>query len=207
MFLNFLYIMIKAIIFDLGNVIVNVNHEKMFNGFAFKSNKSLEYIKDYYKNSSARILFEIGKIKPIQFYQQINKDLNLKIDFDNFCGIYCNIFTLNKDVANLIRRLKKDYMLILLSNTDELHFGHIKKKFKIVDIFDEQVLSYKVGHSKPNPLIFIKAIKKSGTIPFNCAYFDDVFEFVIVARLMGVKAFQFKNYKKLIQDLKKLKIL
>ena len=199
--------MIKTIIFDLGNVIVHVNHEKMFNGFASKSGKSLEYIKNYYKNSSARKLFEMGKIKPMQFYEQINKDLNLKVDFDNFCDVYCDIFTLNKDVANLINKLKKEYRLILLSNTDELHFEHIKKKFKIVNVFDEYVLSYKVGHTKPNPLIFIESIKESGTAPFNCAYFDDVFEFIIVARLMGVKAFQFKDYEKLKVDLMRNNIL
>ena len=53
---------------------------------------------------------------------------------------------------------------------------------------------------KPNPLIFIEAIKKSGTYPWNCAYFDDIPEFIVMARLIGIKAF------KLISDLKKVKV-
>ena len=194
--------MIKAIIFDLGNVIVHADHEKMLDGLASKSDRSLGYTKNYYKNSPARKLFEIGRIKPMQFYEQINKDLNLKIDFDDFCDIYCNIFTLNKDVEDLIKRLKKAYRLILLSNTDELHFRHIKNKFRIVDVFDDYVLSYKTGMRKPNPLIFVEAVRKCRASPFSCMYFDDIPEFVMIAGLMGVKAYQFKSFEKMLRDLK-----
>jgi HAD superfamily hydrolase (TIGR01509 family) len=68
------------------------------------------------------------------------------------------------------------------------------------------VLSYKIGYRKPNPLIFLSALKKAKTLPFNCVYVDDIPEFVYIARLMGIKAFQYKNFEKLISDFKKLQI-
>ncbi len=199
--------MIKTIIFDLGNVIVKVDRTNLFNQLAINSNKSIDYIKNYYENSSARRLFERGKLKPKEFYDKLVNELNLNMNFKEFSKYYCNIFTLNNDIAKLIKKLKRNFRLVLLSNTDILHFEYIKNKFKIVDIFDDYTLSYKVGFRKPNPIIFINALSKIKTLPFNCVYFDDIPEFVYIARLMGVKAFQYKNVKKLVNDLNKVGVL
>ena len=200
--------MIKTIIFDLGNVIVNVDRTNLFKELTINSNKNTAYIKDYYENSSVGRLFERGKLKPKEFYARVANELSLKMPFAHFKEIYCDIFTLNKDVANLIQKLKKkNFRLILLSNTDVLHYEYIKNKYKIIDIFDDYVLSYKTGCRKPNPMIFLEALKKAKTLPFNCLYFDDIPEFVYAARLMGIRAFQFKNYAKLVEDLKKSDII
>ena len=179
----------------------------MFKKFETHSDKSLHFIESYYNNSSNRKLFEIGRISQINLYRAFVKDLNLRISFNEFKKIYCSIFTLNNNVAKLIAKLKKKYRMVLLSNTDSLHFECIKSKFKIIGSFDEYVLSYKAGFAKPNPLIYLNAIKKSKTTPFNCVYIDDIPEFVYAARLMGIKAFQYKNFKKLKKDLKRAKVL
>ena len=199
--------MIKTVIFDLGDVIVNVDKTEQFEKFAVKSNKSVPYLKKYFDNSYLRKAYGRGELSSRQFYCKTAKELNLKMGFNEFKKAWCNIFTLNKNVEKLVRDLKRNFKLVLLSNTDELHFEYIKNKFKIVNDFDEYVLSYIEGCMKPNPLIFWRAIKKSKTAPFNCVYLDDIYGFVFVARLMGVKAFQYKNFKKLVDDLNKVKVL
>ena len=106
-------------------------------------------------------------------------------------------------MEKIIPKLKRKYRLILLSNTDELHYSYIKKEFPVLDYFDGFVLSHKVGMRKPNPLIFLKSIKKSKTMPWNCIYFDDIPEFVIMARLLGIRAHQYSSSLKLKDALKK----
>jgi HAD superfamily hydrolase (TIGR01509 family) len=96
--------------------------------------------------------------------------------------------------------------LILLSNTDVIHFTEIKKRYSFLKYFDSIVLSYEARHRKPSPLIFYKAMKKTKSKPYECAYFDDVWQFVLVARLFGIKSMQFKGAFKLKKDLKKLGI-
>ena len=200
--------MIKTIIFDLGSVIVNVNWDNFYKKAAVKSNKPLHDIKKYCENpSKARRDFEVGKISSKEFYNKITNDLGLKMSFKEFKAAYCSIFSLNADVADIIKKLKKSYRLVLLSNTDKLHFEYIRNKYKILDIFDDCVLSYKVKCRKPNPLIFLKAIKKAKAMPFNCLYFDDIPEFVLAARMLGVKAFQYKSFGKSKTDLKKAGVL
>ena len=199
--------MVNTIIFDLGNVIVNFDETPIFNAWAKASNKTAPCIKKYYRNSAARISFEVGKLSARQFYEITVKELNMKMGFEKFKKIWCGIFTLNKYVEKIIRNLKGKYRLILLSNTNILQYEYVKKKYKIVDIFDEHVLSYKVGCRKPSPLIFMKAVRKAKTFPFNCAYFDDIPEFIYVARMLGIKAFQFKTVEKLKKDLISLKVI
>ena len=199
--------MIKTIIFDLGSVIVNVHKPNLYRKWAENSGKNVDEVIDYYENSPAGKRFTRGELSSKEYYRIAVGELNLKLNFDDFRKDYCNIFTLNSDVAKIIQKLKRNFRLILLSNTDALHFGYLKKKYRILDIFDDYVLSYEVGYRKPNPLIFFEAIKKSETSPFNCVYFDDIYGFVFVARLMGIKAFQYKNYEKLVNDLKNANIL
>ena len=210
MFLNKpikLVAMIKTIIFDLGNVIVNFDEAPIFRKWAAASNKSVPQIREYYKNSSARKKFEKGEITPKQFYRKTKEELGMKISLNDFKKAWNGIFALNSDVEKLIRKLKGRYKLVLLSNTNVWQYEYIKRKYGIVNIFDEYVLSYKIGCRKPNPMIFMKAIKKSGTLPWNCAYFDDIAGFVHAARLMGIMAFQYKNTEKLKNDLISLKAI
>lgn len=199
--------MIKALIFDLGNVILKVDKTEQFKKLARDSNKTVSYIKTFFENSEFRKAFERGKLNPKQFYEKTAKELNLKMNFKEFKKTWCYIFTLNEDVEELIKILKRKFELILLSNTDVLHFEYIKNKYKIVNAFDERVLSYEVGYRKPNPLIFLNALRRAETLPFKCVYIDDIPEFVYVARLMGIRAFQYKNFKKLKSDLSKVGIL
>lgn len=193
--------MIKTIIFDLGNVIVEVDRTNLFKELTANSNETIEYIKKAYGNSSTRRLFERGELQPKEFYNKITNELNLNMPFNKFKKIYCDIFTLNENVEKIIKKLKRNFKLVLLSNTDVWHFEYIKNKYKIIDTFDDYVLSYEVGCRKPNPLIFLKALKKAKASPFNCLYFDDILEFVYAARLLGINAFRYKNFKKLKNDL------
>ena len=199
--------MIKTVIFDLGNVIVNFDETKIFNAWAAASNKSVSEVIEYYKDSSARKSYEMGKISSREYYKCVLKELNMKMDFGKFKKVWNEIFTLNKDVEKIVKSLKGKYKLILLSNTNDMQYEYIKENYRIVDIFDERVLSYKVGTRKPNPMIYIKTLLKAKTLPFNCAYFDDIPKFINMAKFFGINVFQFKNADKLRNDLKKLKIL
>ena len=199
--------MAEIIIFDLGNVVINVSQKLMFRKFAKNSGKPINEIEKIYENSADRRKFEMGKLNPIQFYNSMKKDMALNLSFREFKKIYTGIFSHNKEIEKIIPKLKKKYRLILLSNTDEMHYDYIKKEFKILNYFDDFVLSYKVKCRKPNPLIFLKAIQKSKTFPWNCVYFDDILEFVWMAGLLGIKAVQYRGIGKLKRNLKEAAVL
>ena len=199
--------MIKTIIFDLGNVLLYFDEMPIFRKWAAAGNKRISEVIDYYKKSQPRIAFERGEITPKQFYNKTVSDLNLKISYGAFKKTWNEIFSPNKDAEKIVKSLKGKYKLILLSNTNILQYEYAKRNYKIVEMFDEHILSYEVGMRKPNPMIYLIALRKSKTLPFNCAYFDDIPQFIKVAGIIGIKAFQYKEIEKLRNDLNKLKIL
>ena len=196
--------MIKCVIFDLGNVTIKFDEIPTFKKWSSCGKYSFDEVKSYYKNSSARKSFERGEINSKQFYDKYVKDLGLKITHKEFEKCYCDIFSRNPEAEKIIKSLKGKVKLVLLSNTNEWQYEYARKKYKIIDLFDEHVLSHKVGMRKPNPFIFIEAVKKSGVMPWNCVYFDDILEFVYVARIMGIRAFRYKNIGDLTSALRVL---
>lgn len=199
--------MIKTILCDLGNVIVFFNNKNIVEGLANHSNKNKTFIKNYLYNSKIRKDFSKGKTSPKQFFIESKDKLNLKINFHQFKKIWQSTFTgLNKDMVMLLNRLKKNHKIILLSNTNAIHFPYITKKYRIIGIFDGLILSYKAGYCKPDPSIYLHAIKKAKTLPNKILYIDDIYNYVQAAKSFGIKSIQYKTFEKLKTDLKRMNV-
>ena len=76
----------------------------------------------------------------------------------------------------------------------------------MLDIFDDFALSYKLGSKKPNPLIYLHALKKAKAFPTKVAYIDDIKEFVAASKFFWIKGIQYTNFEKLKKDLRRLNI-
>tara|TARA_Y100000310_G_scaffold210977_1_gene211679 strand:+ start:10171 stop:10719 length:549 start_codon:yes stop_codon:yes gene_type:complete len=148
-------------------------------------------------------LMDTGKISKKKLYQQAVKNLGLKnITQKRFEEIYANIFTSNKPVQDLVKKLSKNYKLLLLSNTDDIHFTHVKKKFPILKLFKHLIVSYEVGYVKPSKQIYEEALKKSGFAAKECVFIDDHKENVPGAKKLGIKGLHYTTAAKLKKDLK-----
>jgi len=134
--------------------------------------------------------FDKGKMTPQEFYRQVTKAFKAKIDYDTFYSIYSDVFSPNPPVLEVMKRLKKNYKILLLSNTDVVRFGFIKKKFPKILIFNEYVLSYEVGLMKPDPGIYQEALKKAGAEARECVFIDDIKENVEAAMRLGIHGIQ-----------------
>jgi FMN phosphatase YigB (HAD superfamily) len=74
----------------------------------------------------------------------------------------------------------------LLSNTDTMRFGFIKRKFPEILIFDEYVLSFEVGFMKPHPQIYKEALERAGFRAKECVFIDDREENIEGAAKLGI---------------------
>lgn len=194
---------IEAVIFDLGNVLVDFDHRIAANRIAEFSDKSPAEIFALFFDSQLIGLFEEGKISPQDFFVKVKEMLNLRLGYEGFLPIWNEIFYLsekNLKVYNLAKRLKKDYRLALLSNINILHFEHLKKKFPVFDVFHDIVVSCEAKMRKPNPLIYRKTLEALGTPAENTFYVDDCPELIEGANRLGIKGFVFKGIRQLNQD-------
>jgi putative hydrolase of the HAD superfamily len=199
---------IKAVIFDLGGVIVNYNNlyaakriSRMLDISIFKLLKVAlgersKLIKEYQKGMPARV-----------FWKKVSKKLGIK-DFEQkkVEKAWCEMFSLNKPVFQLLPKLKRHYKLALLSNTIKVHGDYVFKKYHLRRFFSVITFSYKVKTRKPEAKIFKITLKKLNTKPSETLFIDDLHEFVSVARKLNINSIRFRNIKKLKQDLRKFGI-
>ncbi len=179
--------MIRCVISDLGKVIIFFDNNIFFGKISDYSPHSKEKIRELALAHFELVeLFDKGEITPQDFHARVIQKLEARIDFDTFYSIYNDVFSLNPPVLQIMKRLKRNYRLIVLSNTDTMRFGFIKKKFPEILIFDEYVLSFEVGFMKPHPQIYKEALKKAGFQADECVFIDDREENIEAAAKLGI---------------------
>lgn len=196
--------MVKAIIFDLGNVLLDFDYQIAALRLSKLTDKNAQEIFDLFFDSKLTALFEEGKISPLQFFLKVKEILNLNLRFDEFVSIWNEIFFFtekNLGVYNLARNLKNCYKVTLLSNINILHFEHIKKTFPLLFAFHNIITSFELGLRKPKPSIYQKTLEILGVSPDNALYIDDRPELIESARGLGIRGFVFKDVEQLKKDL------
>jgi epoxide hydrolase-like predicted phosphatase len=180
--------MIRCVISDMGKVILHFDRGIFYEKIAGFCPYSKDKVKELtLQNFDIVVSFNEGAISPEEFYRKVISKLKAKIGYDEFYAIYSDVFFLNSPVLDIMKRLKRRYKLILLSNTDVMHFTFIKKKFPEILIFDDYILSYEVGAMKPDPRIYEEALKRTGFKPEECLFIDDMEENIKSAQKLGIK--------------------
>ena len=197
---------IKAVIFDLGNVLLNYDARKSAKRFSKACGVPLVRLWIHFFISPTEKAYTRGEISSYEFYRHAKQVLGFSIKYREFCRYWNDIFWENDGMDELLTRLKKKYPLYLISNTNRLHFEHIKKKFKILRHFKKTFPSHEVGHRKPEPEIYRKVLRKIKLRPEETVFIDDMPRFVRGARAVGMHAVRFRGKARLLRDLRRLGI-
>jgi putative hydrolase of the HAD superfamily len=199
---------IKAILFDLGKVLVHFEFAPAYRRFERATGIPADRIKNYFLTSGIEVLYDGGKITSMEFYRQVKKELGHKLTFTQFKKLWNEIFTPNRPVVNLLQRLKRRYRLVLISNTNAMHYEYIRKKYSFMKCFNAVILSYKEKIRKPDERIYRKAAKACRARPQEILYIDDRSDLIEAAVRMGFCVFTYQNNpKSLFKTMKWLGIL
>lgn len=199
--------MIKTLFFDLGNVLIDFNHDKMWKNISKVCHTPIEEIKKIILENHLWRKYEVGLLEKNSFLEELEKHLKTSLDKKKFIDAASDIFIENKKMVALLKKLHEiPFEIFLISNTCDIHFEHIKKKFPIFDLFNGLILSYEVSMRKPSTDIFAYALAKTSSRPEECLFIDDLIEHIDVASSLGIKTHHFKNIKTLKTDLKKMGI-
>jgi putative hydrolase of the HAD superfamily len=196
-----------VIIFDLGKVILDFDHRIITRRLVERSRASEQRIHEVIFGGDRESSYDRGKMKSREFYRDVVKSLGIDLPFREFRDIWTRIFTSNDDVCDIIRKLKSRYRLILLSNTNEMHFDYAFGMFDILKAFDDYVLSYRVGERKPHPKIYLTALQRASCPARACIYIDDMEPYASAARQLGMQAIVFRNAHQLERELAALNVV
>lgn len=200
---------IKAVIFDLGNVLVDFDHRIAAKRISSFTRKNPQEIFDLFFDSQLTEMFEEGRISPQDFFVKVNEMLDASLRYEDFTPIWNEIFFIsekNRGVHEIARVLAKKYKVAVLSNINVLHFEYLKDKFPVFGSFTHIITSYGVGSRKPKQQIYQKSIELLKEHPESIFYTDDRPELVESARAMGIRGFVFEGITKLKNDLKSVGI-
>src|SRR3984893_6549650 len=194
--------MIKTVIFDLGKVIIPFDFKRGYQGLEPLCGYPAAEIPRRIATTDLVQRFESGLVDPKDFVEQLSRVLDLRINYDQFCQIGSSIFVPDPLIPeSLLEGLSKRYRLLLLSNTNAIHFDMLEKSYPLLRHFHDLVLSYRVGAMKPEPAIFREAIARAECRPDECFFTDDIAEYVAAAKREGIDAVQFESRAQIEQEL------
>lgn len=198
---------IKALIFDLGNVIVNLNMRDFYKKILpVSDNKEINIYKDLWEPIEK---FDKGLFSKENFYWEAKKRFQFQdVGKEEFFNMFNSIFdSLNYKLLDFIKKIKQDkkYNVFALSNTNPLHVEFLAKN--IIDFrehFNQVFYSYELGMIKPDPKIFLYVLEHINYKPSECIFIDDNRKNVKVAEQIGMIGILFRNETKFIEEIKEV---
>lgn len=195
--------MLKTLIFDLGKVIVPFDFERGYRAMAGLTSLSPGEVRARVAATQTIVPYETGAIGTPEFVRIIGQALGHEFAVDHFQRLWSAIFLPDALLPeSLFAALKERYRLVLLSNTNDLHFRFIHERYPHLGHFDEYVLSHEVKAAKPDPRIYAAAIRAAQCEPGQCFFTDDIPDYVAGARAAGIRAVQFQGYVPLLASLR-----
>jgi glucose-1-phosphatase len=194
--------MINAIIFDFGDVFINLEKEKSIDEFKKLGldgpNEELIAVND---------LFEKGKISEIEFVESFLKFIphaSLQ-DITKAWNSLIGDFPLHR--LEFLQMLSGKYRLFLLTNTDSIHIDRFEHKVGMsfytdfYRCFEKVYYSYEMGMRKPDPEIFNMILRKHDLSPKRTLFIDDKKDNTDVAASLGLHVWNLQVGKEDVVDL------
>ncbi len=201
---------IKDLLFDLGNVLVRFDWDIALGRLRPYLSPKLAHLlrsdKQAFKDlfHEPGVALESGRIEFDEFHRVMSACLEIKIEKEEFCRIWCDIFQPDDDMAVLGKELSKGYGTWLVSNTSEAHYRWIINKFPQILFFRDAALSYELGVMKPSEEYYSRLIRKFGIDPAHAVFIDDIQENVDGAIDAGIAGIVFQDRQQLMIELEKL---
>lgn len=187
---------ITTLIFDFGGVIINLDLPRCIENLKKLGIPNIESYLSNFGQKDFFLQYEKGKIGTSEFRNEIRKlssETLSDAEIDNaWCSFLCDI---PSERLALLQKLRANYRLLLLSNSNPLHVEVSAAKAlegtgkTIRDYFDRCYFSYELGLTKPDPDIFEALLADVGVVASECLFLDDGPKNIDAAQSMGFQTY------------------
>ena len=198
---------VKAVFFDIGNVLVTFDLPGLLKDFAWGPGSSPWRVARMVWSRQLIDDVERGKLSGPELLEVVQTQTGYEGDLEAFGRIWNGHFRLDAAVSTLFRRAAKRRPSYLLSNTNPMHWDHIRRRYAFAREAAGAVLSHDVGARKPERAIYDAAVRAAGCAAGECVFFDDLADNVAGAKAAGLRALRFKDAARLEKDLTSLGLL
>ena len=163
-----------VVVFDLGKVLVDFDYTIAANKIAARSRNHVESLHEFLSGSPLLVQLESGLLTSRQFFSEVQKATGFTGGPEEFFDYFADIFLPIPAMVELHAELRKRQVpTYILSNTNDIAVGHIRRKFPFFGNFDGYIFSYQVGAMKPDAKIYEALETLSGRRGAEIFYIDD----------------------------------
>jgi len=196
----------KAVIFDLGGVIINIDYAATIEAFGALGHGDFQ---DMYSQAQQTGLFndlETGKISGQRFVNELLPYLNVGTSPNRVVAAWnAMIGNVPLEHISLLQKVRQQCPIYLLSNTNDIHMQAVLRSWSasceqpMEAIFDGVYLSHEIGMRKPDVEIFEFICRENQLNPSETLFVDDSIQHIEGAQLAGLQAFHLTDFDSLDQ--------
>jgi HAD superfamily hydrolase (TIGR01509 family) len=195
----------RAIIFDIGRVLIRVDIHRAMTGLASDLKLTPQEVWSAIENDPRWPDWQEGRISPQDWHLHLSTRLGGSLTFEQFKQVWNSALAPQPiQPEPFLEKLSKNYRLALLSNTDSIHMSDAEARFSFFRYFPIRIYSFRVGASKPNPLIYAEALRACKVQAREAIYIDDIPAYAEAAQRIGMTGIIFRSHEELQTNLRDL---
>lgn len=193
---------IDTIIFDFGNVLLDIDIDITITQLDKLGLSAVNADQIHPNNAGIFLKLETGAISAEEFVETLQKSSSLEPSTEQILQAW-NALLLPFDFKRfeLLTELRKNYKIVLLSNTNEPHHNYFEKLFdnqnpfgkKFIDFFDAIYYSDELKLRKPDRKIYDVVQLRQRLEPCRTLFIDDTAVNLIEPKNMGWQTYNLKK--------------
>lgn len=187
---------IKNLIVDFGGVLIDLDRPRCIAHFRQLGLPDVEALLDFYHQQDFFQKYEKGLISSDEFRSIIRRKAGRAVTDEEIDEAWTSFLTtIPAYKLELLLRLRQEYAVYLLSNTNEIHWqwscrhAFPYKSFSTADYFDRIYLSYEMKMAKPDAEIFRAVLDDAGILPGETLFIDDSEANCRAAEALGISTY------------------
>jgi glucose-1-phosphatase len=179
----------RALLLDLGNVLVRFDHRLTLDRLERATGVSAERLRPHIFGGLEQS-FDLGELTSEEFFRRVEDAAGLhRLPDSTWIEAWRDIFEPIPRSLALLPRLFPDIRTAVVSNTNALHWEGVLRVARVDEAVGALVLSFEVGYLKPDERIWKAALDRLGATAVETVFADDRPDLVEAARTFGLDAF------------------
>lgn len=182
-----------VIVLDVGGVLVNFDLKPLIRALSKNRGEKIT-LPPLSAIDELFLPVQTGQSSLDEIVPKLNATLGVSLTPAEWNALSCSIFTGEMPgMKEMLIELKKDFFLVALTNTVEVHRTFLLKTYDILKLIDGWIVSYLEGVAKPDPAIYHRVVERycNGGVPYF--HTDDLPEYVEAARQLGWRSEVFRG--------------
>ncbi|TDI72698.1 MAG: hypothetical protein E2O82_07620 [Betaproteobacteria bacterium] len=186
----------KAIIFDVGGVLLDYDRDNLLNNISRMCDKHTR--SETVASLINGLELSRGVNTPKTLYDELKVNHGLSTSFEELANYWNGGLSGRDWVADLLADLSTQTTLIILSDTNAMHWDHITDNILDLNLFSHVFVSHQSGMMKDSRAIFDLVIEKIDFEPAQLLFIDDTLSNTMHASDSGMAIHHFSDKNEML---------